>query len=156
MPCSIMAFFWLSSPGLGPGSGLQAPHQGSGSGLKNLKPEPPQAEPEPGHSGRAGPATSLVANWSQPSKTFGFESLKLRFCEPENHSLLSWLVAQSLLLPFAVESFTGFDGRGQMQHDDDDDPSADQFVLSCLKEFHALVDVQSLTFNSLNRVTSSA
>jgi hypothetical protein len=29
--------------------------QGSGSGLENLKPEPAQAEPEPGLSGRAGP-----------------------------------------------------------------------------------------------------
>ncbi|KAJ7753501.1 hypothetical protein B0H16DRAFT_1459396 [Mycena metata] len=36
--------------------------QGSVSGLKNLRPEPAQAEPKPGHSGRAGPATSLDGN----------------------------------------------------------------------------------------------
>ncbi|KAJ7041402.1 hypothetical protein C8F04DRAFT_1230443 [Mycena alexandri] len=35
---------------------------GSGSGLENLKPEPAQAEPKPGHSGRAGPATSLTGS----------------------------------------------------------------------------------------------
>ncbi|KAJ7731986.1 hypothetical protein B0H16DRAFT_1468790 [Mycena metata] len=41
--------------------GFRPRTQGSGSGLENLKPEPAQAEPKPGHSGRAGPATSLVA-----------------------------------------------------------------------------------------------
>ncbi|KAJ6496138.1 hypothetical protein C8R45DRAFT_926654 [Mycena sanguinolenta] len=45
--------------------------QGSGSGLENLKPEPPQAEPEPGHSGRAGPATSLTMRSNDVS--FGLE-----------------------------------------------------------------------------------
>ncbi|KAJ7766259.1 hypothetical protein B0H16DRAFT_1454140 [Mycena metata] len=39
--------------------GFRPRTQGSGSGLENLKPEPAQAEPEPGHPGRAGPATSL-------------------------------------------------------------------------------------------------
>ncbi|KAJ7753503.1 hypothetical protein B0H16DRAFT_1834590 [Mycena metata] len=39
--------------------------QGSVSGLKNLRPEPAQAEPKPGHSGRAGPATSLVVSPSR-------------------------------------------------------------------------------------------
>ncbi|KAJ7698843.1 hypothetical protein B0H16DRAFT_1484315 [Mycena metata] len=38
--------------------GFRPRTQGSGSGLENLKPEPAQAEPKPGHSGRAGPATS--------------------------------------------------------------------------------------------------
>jgi hypothetical protein len=39
--------------------GFRPRTQGSGSGLQSLKPEPAQAEPKPGHSGRAGPATSL-------------------------------------------------------------------------------------------------
>ncbi|KAJ7740119.1 hypothetical protein B0H16DRAFT_1465007 [Mycena metata] len=45
--------------------GFRPRTQGSGSGLENLKPEPAQAEPKPGHSGRAGPATSL--NWAVAS-----------------------------------------------------------------------------------------
>ncbi|KAJ7226029.1 hypothetical protein GGX14DRAFT_386722 [Mycena pura] len=45
---SSFFFFATKSPGLGLGSGPQAP----GSGLENLKPEPAQAEPEPGLSGR--------------------------------------------------------------------------------------------------------
>ncbi|KAJ7762248.1 hypothetical protein B0H16DRAFT_1455853 [Mycena metata] len=44
--------------------------QGSGSGLENLKPEPAQAEPKPGHSGRAGPATSLEATPRNNSSKF--------------------------------------------------------------------------------------
>ncbi|KAJ7715327.1 hypothetical protein B0H16DRAFT_1477484 [Mycena metata] len=39
--------------------GFRPRTQGSGSGLENLEPKPAQAEPEPGQSGRAGPATSL-------------------------------------------------------------------------------------------------
>ncbi|KAJ7233361.1 hypothetical protein C8J57DRAFT_1532482 [Mycena rebaudengoi] len=42
--------------------GFRPRTQGSGSGLENLKPKPPQAEPEPGHSGRAGPSTSLTGS----------------------------------------------------------------------------------------------
>ncbi|KAJ7927857.1 hypothetical protein B0H13DRAFT_1860903 [Mycena leptocephala] len=40
-----------------PGQALSA---GSGSGLKNLKPEPAQARPKPGISGQAGPWASLM------------------------------------------------------------------------------------------------
>ncbi|KAJ6484569.1 hypothetical protein DFH09DRAFT_1106465 [Mycena vulgaris] len=42
-------------PGPSPSPGLKALHAGSGSGLRNLRPRPPQARPKPGFPGRAGP-----------------------------------------------------------------------------------------------------
>ncbi|KAJ7751411.1 hypothetical protein B0H16DRAFT_1691324 [Mycena metata] len=53
-------FGWEKAWAQARAQGFRPRTQGSGSGLENLKPEPAQAEPEPGHPGRAGPATSLL------------------------------------------------------------------------------------------------
>ncbi|KAJ6522193.1 hypothetical protein DFH09DRAFT_1286918 [Mycena vulgaris] len=114
MYTSIMFFFlgyekaraWARARGFRPRT------QGSGSGLKNLKPEPPQAEPEPGHSGRAGPATSLTR------ESLHVDSLLLRIStvdrgsHPLTQYLWSWKVTdhgvtRSMALMIAITNDTG-------------------------------------------------
>ncbi|KAJ7146955.1 hypothetical protein C8R44DRAFT_864663 [Mycena epipterygia] len=64
-----MAFFFgYQARAWARAQGFRPQAQGSGSGLGNLRPESPQAEPKPGHSGRAGPATSLSVRMHDGSR----------------------------------------------------------------------------------------
>ncbi|KAJ7723210.1 hypothetical protein B0H16DRAFT_1472908 [Mycena metata] len=67
-------FGWEKAWAQARAQGFKPRTQGSGSGLENLKPEPAQAEPEPGHPGRAGPATSLGAFLMEMRKSSRYSS----------------------------------------------------------------------------------